>query len=103
MSLLIGVLALWASTLGVVALDKSMRARDRASSDEMPSFAAEPSWGVLAVLCVLMNVAALPYYFYATRRSALWGLVGCGAFVGCVTVSVVTFFAAGGSAIFLRW
>lgn len=103
MGMLLVPIALWASTLGIIALDKSMRAKAQRSSDEAPSFAEEPSWGVLVALCVLLNIAALPYYFSATRRSLLWGLVGCGAFVACLTLTAVTFFATGGGAVFLRW
>jgi cell division protein FtsW (lipid II flippase) len=86
MNLLLAVIALWASTLGLIAIDKSSRAAKARDATDAPSFAEEPGWGVLVALCIVMNIATLPYYFWATRRSAVWGIVGFGAFVGCLVV-----------------
>jgi hypothetical protein len=88
MPALIGVIVLWGSTLGIIALDKSMRASRARQSGEAPSFAEEPGWGMLVALTILLNLVALPYYFYATRRSAAWGFIGFLAFVGCVVAMV---------------
>jgi isoprenylcysteine carboxyl methyltransferase (ICMT) family protein YpbQ len=88
MIFLLSILVLWGSTLGIVALDKSMRTK-KVAADGVPDFGAEPSWGVLTAICILFNIAALPYYFYSTRRSALWGLVGFGAFLGCFVLMVI--------------
>ena len=89
MAFLLSILALYGSTLGIVALDKSMRAGKASSSDAAPQFGEEPGWGVLIALCIILNLVALPYYFYATRRSALWGLLGFGAFGACFVLMLV--------------
>ena len=89
MGLLLSVLVLWGSTLGIVALDKSQRARKLQESGEDPAFMAEASWGTIIALCILLNLVTLPYYFWSTRRSALWGLVGFFAFGLCLTLMIV--------------
>jgi hypothetical protein len=92
MGVLLGVLVLWGSTLGIIGIDKSMRANQPRSDDAlMPE---EPGWGGLIALTILINIVALPYYFYVTRRSVAWGLVGFLAFVGCATLMVVVQFVA---------
>ena len=88
MPLLVAILVLWGSTLGIIVLDKSARAK-RPVPDEVAMMTTEPSWGALVAICIVFNIAALPYYFYSTRRSALWGLIGLGAFVGCFVLMVV--------------
>jgi len=89
MVLLIGVIVLWASTIGMILLDKSYRAGRAQPSSDAPSFAEEPAWGTLIALCVVLNLAALPYYFYSTRRSALGGLFGVGAFGVCFVLMIM--------------
>lgn len=91
MALLMALITLWGSTLGIVALDKSMRAK-KARTADVPQFGEEPRWGVLAALTLIFNVAALPYYFYATRRSGAWGAIGFLAFLGCVTATYAVLF-----------
>jgi hypothetical protein len=88
MVILVAIIVLWGSTLGIVALDKSARAKTPVP-DEVAMMRTEPSWGAIIAICVVFNIAALPYYFYSTRRSGLWGLIGFGAFLGCFVLMVV--------------
>ncbi len=88
LALVISVLVLWGSTLGIIAFDKSARANKR-NTEGAPNFAEEPAWGVLVALCVVCNIAALPYYFFATRKSALWGFLGFLACLGCAILMTI--------------
>jgi hypothetical protein len=91
MFVLLALFVLWGSTLGIVALDKSARAK-KVAADGVPAFGSEPSWGALVALCILLNIATLPYYFFATRRSAVWGLIGFCAFMGCAVLMYMVMF-----------
>jgi uncharacterized BrkB/YihY/UPF0761 family membrane protein len=83
--LLLTLLGLWGSTLTIVAVDRKMRL---GRPDAAPSF-NEPSWGGIIAFTLLLNIVALPYYFGKSRRSALWGFIGFGAFLGCFLVSIL--------------
>lgn len=86
---LLQIIVLFGGTLVLVAVDKQVRAR----SPE-PNLFQEPSWGMLIVLTVICNVAALPYYFYSTRGKASWALVGLAGTLVLVSVSGTVWFVA---------
>jgi hypothetical protein len=88
-AVLLSVLVLWGSTLGIISMDKSARANKPTPAGEAPNFTEEPPWSTLIALCILCNIGALPYYFFATRKSGLWGFLGFLAFCGCATLMII--------------
>ena len=83
-AILIQALVLFGSTITILFIDRKLRA----SKGELGGM-YEPELSTVLALCILCNLGCLPYYFYSSRRSALWGLVGVGFFLACVAVSFV--------------
>ena len=87
---LLQLIVLFGGTGLIIGIDKAIR-RSRETDDAIPL--AEPSLLALVLLTLLCNIAALPYYFYSTRRNALWGLVGFVLFAVCMGLSVAVYTA----------
>ena len=85
-AILVSWVVLIASTLGIVAFDKSRRAAVPRTDEEI-LLSKEPSWGMLILLATLCNIAALPVYFYSTRKTVVGGLLGVLGFFGCYVLS----------------
>lgn len=85
LQIVFGVLALWTTTILVMVIDKKIRA---SQSDFAPSM-TEPEWGGLIALTILCNVAALPYYFWRSRNSVGWGLLGFPLFGVCLVCLLI--------------
>lgn len=79
-------LVLFGLTIAIFMIDRAVRAKRGALSPYH-----EPEVGTLFLLCFLLNVACLPYYFHKTREGAIGIVIGIASFVG---VSVVAFVAA---------
>ena len=96
-SVVFAVVALWLSTLGIIGIDKALRSQRPRRTDDAMAYAVEPGWKTLVALTVFLNIATLPFYFWATRRSLgglAMGVVGAvvctglmlGALLGLGTV-----------------
>ena len=85
---LVQVVVLFGSTLAIIFADKAYRrSHPVETASGLPP--AEPGAGMLILLTLLCNIAALPTYFYQTRNSGLWAVLGFIAFCVCFGASVV--------------
>ncbi len=93
---LFGLLIL-GSTIGVVAVDKSLRAKRRlvAQPDDAIMLREDPGWVVVIAFAVLLNAFALPYWFASTRRGLVGLLIGVVAAAICIGGSIGVMSALG--------
>ncbi len=81
---LVQAAVLFASTLAIWAID--WKVRDARSVQALDG----PEASTIVLLCFLINVACLPYYFAKTRSSTALGLiVGFVAFGACCALSIL--------------
>ena len=52
----------------------------------------EPETGTIVLLCFLLNIACLPFYFYKSRGSGVGLAIGIAAFIGTFVASFVAAF-----------
>lgn len=77
-------LVFFGGTLLIWAVDRSRRARTQGEEDDAPS----PF--TIVLLCFLLNVACLPYYFGRTRRSFYGFTLGVFFMLALLMLSVAT-------------
>jgi hypothetical protein len=97
---LITAITLFGSTFAIYALDKR-RAASRPPITGPEGYPVNPpEMSIFVALLFLCNIGALPYYFYASRRTAGGFFLGVGAFLVCMAltliVQVVVVMALGG-------
>ena len=87
---LVMALVLFALTLLVVGIDRSARAKRRANLqfDDPLTLAVDPGFGTMIALTILVDIAALPYWFWSTRKSLLGLVLGVVAFIACFGASL---------------
>jgi hypothetical protein len=87
MTHIVAALVLFGATIAVFSIDRKMRFSSGSYAKGYGS-AGEPDVGTLLVLCILFNIACLPYYFYKTR-GGIGIVVGFGFFVLCFLLMLV--------------
>jgi hypothetical protein len=75
--IIVGMIVLYTTTFLAISIDKKMRYR-AGTTNPMN----EPEMGTLILLCILCNIATLPFYFGKTR-GGIGVLAGFGLFLVC--------------------
>lgn len=90
MAALAFAVVLYGSTLAIFFVDRAIRARRGGLNPYH-----EPEVGTVVLLCFLLNLACLPYYFAKTRGGALGVVIGIAAFIGAFIAAFMAAFMVG--------
>lgn len=76
-AVLVQLVVLFGGTIAIILIDRGRR------SAGVGEGALEPEMGIVWLLCVLCNLACLPFYFHSTRPGGRGLAIGIGWFLAC--------------------